>query len=192
MPIIVGISGVSGSGKTSLVKELAHHFQATSILWDDFDSISISPADYVDWYKRGQDYAEWNYEALAHVLNTLKGGQALLHPTLKTILSPTKYIFYDAPLGYKHQQTGQYIDVCVHIHVPLDISLCRRIIRDFQSKNVSKDELLAEMEYYLNHSRPLFFDEDLKKGADLIVDGMLSIKSLREEIIHYLEVVNHE
>ena len=47
----------------------------------------------------------------------------IMHPALKSMLSPTKYIIYDAPLGCLHPQTGQYIDICIHIETPLDVSI---------------------------------------------------------------------
>jgi uridine kinase len=76
--------------------------------------------------------------------------------------------------------------VCIHIEVPLDVSLCRRLIRDFKDNEKTKEELLAELEYYLSHSRPLFFDDEQKKGADLIVDGMQTTENQVEEIKKYL------
>lgn len=181
-PTIIGISGVTGSGKTTLVNRLAQGLNATALYWDDFDDISISPPDYVDWYHRGQDYNEWDYSALADVLKTLKTKQSVLHPALKQELQPTEYIIFDAPLGRLHQQTGKFIDVCIHLEVPLDISLCRRLIRDFKEANNTKEELLEELEFYLSNSRPLFFDDTLKVSADLIIDGTLTIENQVSEV----------
>lgn len=187
IPRIIGITGNMGAGKTTLAKALALDLQSTMISWDEFDEISTSPQDYVDWYKRGQDYNEWNYQALAKVLGSLKLNQSILHPTLNTMLYPTKYIIFDAPLGRLHAQTGQYIDICIHINVPLDVSLCRHLIRDFKDNNKSKEDLLDEIKYYLSHSRPLFFDDSLANNADLIIDGMLitdeQIKEIKKKLI---------
>lgn len=190
MPKIIGISGNMGAGKTTLAKALALNLQSTMVSWDEFDEISTAPKDYVDWYKRGQDYNEWNYQALADVLRSLKLNQSILHPTLKTTLYPTKYIIFDAPLGRLHVQTGQYIDMCIHLKVPLDISLCRHLIRDFKDNNKSKEDLLDEVEYYLSHSRPLFFDDSLINNADLIINGMLSTDEQIKEIKNKLLVEN--
>lgn len=187
IPQVIGISGVTGAGKTTLTDALAKKIQATTLFWDDFDEISIGPFDYVDWYHRGRNYDEWNYQALANVLKSLKAKQSVLHPTLKMLLQPTEYIIFDAPLGYRHNQTGQFIDTCIHVSVPLDVSLCRRLIRDFTGNKKTKDELLSELEYYLFHSRPLFFDEDLKENADLVIDGMLAIKKQILKIEEYLK-----
>lgn len=186
-PKIIAISGKTGAGKTTLTKALAEVLQATSVYWDDFDEISEGPEDYVDWYKRGEEYREWNYKALADVLQTLKSKKSITHPALGELLVPTQYIIFDAPLGHLHEQTGQYIDRCIHIEVPLDVSLSRRLIRDFKSTEKTKDELVEELEFYLSHSRPLFFDEELKGSAHLCVEGMLSIEQQVEVILSDLQ-----
>jgi len=183
---IIGISGNMGAGKTTLAEALALGLQATMIGWDEFDDISSGPDDLVDWYKRGQNHNEWNYQALADVLESLKSDQSILHPTRKCVLHPKKYIVFDAPLGRLHPQTGQYIDVCIHIEVPLDVSLSRHLIRDFKANDKTKDELLDELEYYLSHSRPLFFDYALKASADFIIDGMMATDNQVEVIKKYL------
>lgn len=64
----------------------------------------------------------------------LKSGHSIVHSITQDVLKPTRFIIFDAPLGRLHQQTGQYIDFCIHIEVPLDSSLCRRILRDFKEE----------------------------------------------------------
>jgi hypothetical protein len=44
-----------------------------------------------------------------------------------------------------------------------------------------------EIEYYLSHSRPLFFDDDLKTNADLVIDGMLTTEDQIKNIKEYLK-----
>ena len=189
-PHIIGISGNTGAGKTTLTIELAKDFQSSFIVWDDFDEISQAPEDYIDWYKRGENYTEWNYPKLAEVLKALKSGESIIHPTKNLVINPRKYIIFDAPLGRFHQQTGVYIDTWIHINVPLDVSLCRWVLRDYKNTDKSKEELLNELEFYLNESRPLFDDIEFKDKADLIIDGMNSTKQQVETIKGYFQIKN--
>lgn len=185
-PHIIGISGNMGAGKTTLAMELANDLQSAFIAWDDFDELSKGPEDYVDWYKRGEDYAEWDYPKLAEVLKSLKAGETPIHPLTKIVINPRQAIIFDAPLGRFHQQTGTYIDTWVHISLPLDVSLCRWLLRDYRHADKTKDELLDELQFYLSESRPLFDDSKFKAKADLILNGMDSIKQQVELIKEYL------
>jgi uridine kinase len=40
-PIIIGVSGIAGAGKSIFVQRLAQSLQATTLFWDDFDAIFI-------------------------------------------------------------------------------------------------------------------------------------------------------
>lgn len=186
-PHIIGISGNMGSGKSMLSKALSEASGATLISWDDFEEISVGPEDYVAWYHKGQDYGAWNYEALADCLKQLKAEKSVRHPVFKTVLHPTKFMIFDAPLGRLHLQTGIYIDTWVHLDIPLDVSLCRWLIRDFKNTDRTKEDLMEEIEFYLTSSRPLFIDEEMKQKADLVVNGMLTVD---EEVKDVLRCVN--
>ncbi|MGV8948652.1 MAG: uridine kinase [Candidatus Paracaedibacter sp.] len=183
---IIGISGVSGAGKTTLAKELSTSLKATSLFWDDFDSISTSPDDYVTWHASGQGNEAWDYPALAAVLDVLKKGQPIKHPVLHHLLKPTKYIIFDAPMGRLHKQTGTYIDFWIHIDTPLDVALARRTIRDLERDLQSVSDLIKNLKYYLDHSRDLFFADEEKQKADLIVDGVLSVEEQINKIRKFL------
>lgn len=79
---IIGISGISGSGKTALTYALGNKLNATTIYWDHFDIVSEEPKDYIKWFTTSSDYNEWKYDALADVLNRLKLGQKVICPAL--------------------------------------------------------------------------------------------------------------
>lgn len=186
---IIGISGISGAGKSTLVKSLSKKLQATSIFWDEFDEISTSPTDYVAWYKRGGDYNEFNYEALAKVLASLKKGNCTKHPVTENILEPTEYIIVDAPLGKAHKQTSQFIDYFIHLDTPLDIALARRLQRDIRTQGLSLDDVKNILDDYLNKSRELFTPEcmcTIINTANLVIDGTEPTQKQVEHILVFL------
>lgn len=177
---IIGISGVSGAGKSVLTKALGNNLNATIVFWDDFDEISKGPENYIEWYKTSKDYSEWKYDALSEVLRQLKLGNKIICPATKKELIPTDYIVFDAPLGRKHIATGQYIDYSIFLNTPLDIALARRILHDFREKSNSNiTEIFDELDLYLTSSRPLYMmDYHEKEKYDFIVDGSLSVDNI--------------
>ncbi|MBM3632348.1 MAG: uridine kinase [Alphaproteobacteria bacterium] len=184
--LIIGISGISGAGKTTVTQALSKVLNATAVFWDDFDEISTSPDDYVAWHNSGQGYETWDYPTLATTLDTLKKGNCVIHPVLNNELFPTKYIIFDAPLGRFHQQTGHFIDTWIHIDTPLDVALARRTLRDFKKDPRTVNHVLEDLQYYLDHSRPLFFDTAEKTAADFVVDGTLSIEKQIRSIRNFI------
>ncbi|MBD2816603.1 AAA family ATPase [Xenorhabdus sp. Flor] len=184
---IIAITGISGSGKTTLSKQLSTLLNAAMLSWDDFDPISKYPDNYVLWEKAGKDYSQWNYPDLAKDLNALKSNKIIQHAANHQIIYPTKFIIFDAPLGRLHRQTGQFIDIAIHLNTPMDIALCRRLLRDFQNNETTKEELMEEMCFYLSDSRSLFFDDELKKHADLIVDGEKTVENQVIEVLVHLK-----
>jgi uridine kinase len=185
-PRIIGISCKTGAGKSTIYKLLANELKATLISWDDYDDISQEPDDFIAWSHHGQDYDAFKRQALSKNLEELKNNKVTLHPVSNQILPATAFIIFDAPLGRLHQETGKFIDIMIHLDVPLDVLLCRRLLRDFKEQNNTKD-LLEEMLFYLEHSRPLYLGKELKDTADLVVDGMLSPEQELTDVINYIK-----
>lgn len=186
-PFIIGISGISGAGKTTLIKRLAETLQSTTVFWDDYDEISKGPQDYVEWFYSSKDYNDWVYPKLADTLQQLKKGETIVCPVTRRNLTPTKYILFDAPLGFCHQATGKYIDFLICLDTPLDIALARRLIRNHQS-NPNPQKIIQEVEEYLSKSRPLFILTPEEKTSDLLVDGNLPLNEQEKQILNALSL----
>ncbi|MBA3721474.1 MAG: AAA family ATPase [Parachlamydiaceae bacterium] len=187
---IIGIQGIAGSGKTTLTHNLGKTLNATTIFWDDFDPISTAPSDYLEWFKTSGDYNDWKYDALVDTLQSLKLNQTITCPVTKRVLIPTKYIFFDSPLGYDHKASGQLIDFLVFLDTPPDIALARRLYRDFQPQAKRNDnDILEEIAIYLESTRPLYMAiYERKSKADLILDGNQPIETLISKLLNTLKV----
>ena len=172
---VIGISGTSGAGKTTLVQALSKNLNTARLHWDDFDQVSQHPRNYLEWYDAGQDYREFDYSELANALKTLKLNQAYTHPISNIIIKPTPIIFADLPLGRRHTQTERLVDLFIHVDVPLDIALCRRITRNPDVYN------FEELENYQS-LRKLYIMEDVRESSDFILDGKLKITDLVSEV----------
>ncbi|SHH79489.1 hypothetical protein [Virgibacillus chiguensis] len=63
---VVSISGVSGSGKTTITKQLeAEYDNAIALYFDDYH-FANAPTDFASWVKRGANYNEWKLDPFVH------------------------------------------------------------------------------------------------------------------------------
>ena len=139
----------------------------------------------MDWFYSSKDYNDWVYPKLVNTLKRLKKGETIICPATRRELSPTKYILFDAPLGYCHQETGNYIDFLICLDNPLDIALARRFIRDYRN-NPEPQKMFQELQEYLSKSRPLFILSAKEKASDLIIDGNLTLEEQEKQVLNAL------
>jgi uridine kinase len=188
---VVGISGPSGGGKTTIAKQVAALLGAAVVLhFDDYDNVSVHPADYAAWLAQGADYNAWQLPQLAHDVCLLKQGQAIRSPLDSRLIAPAPYVVFDAPLGRAHQATGQHIDWMVYLDTPLDIALARRLLRDDVGAGVigieERLERLAEkLRSYLQGGRAAYLamDTQIKPLCDQIIDGSLPATQQTQQIV---------
>ena len=76
--VVIGVSAVSGGGKTRLVNELVQLLgDAVAVYFDEFDDTTIHPPDMRAWLLEGGDFNAWQAPVLAEHL-ILKVKQDLL------------------------------------------------------------------------------------------------------------------
>ena len=168
--IVIGVSAVSGGGKTRLVNELAGLLDDAMTVY--FDDTTEHPPDMRAWLSENGDYNVWRAPGLAKRLQQLKEGVAV-----GSTGKPARYVVFDAPLGRAHTETGKYIDHMVFIDTPLDVALARRMLRD--GHDVWNGDHLRR---YLDWARGLFIHhiEKVSASADVVLDGTLPVDTGRE------------
>ncbi len=175
--VVIGISAVSGGGKTRVTAELAESvIGATAVYFDEFDDTTEHPPDLREWLANGADYNAWKAPVLAEHLRKLKMGEPADAP---------RFIIFDAPLGRAHEATGQYIDHMVFLDTPLDIAMARRLLRDGWT-----DGTEAHLRRYLDWTKELFtrHQDQAAATADLILDGTNPVDVLVERIVAEFEL----
>jgi uridine kinase len=196
-PYVVALSSYTGGGKTTLARHLTSLLNATSLFWDEYDEAGFMthPKDWRSWLAEGADNNAWKVPRLAEDLAKLKQGKTIMSPLDGSSLTPTKYIIYDAPLGYAHEETGKYIDFLVFVDTPLDVAMARRVLRDyFAGKETLTDEqaktLKMDMESYLEFAREAYLNMDrtIKPFADLVLDGTLAVDVLVTRIVERIAI----
>lgn len=181
-PFVISISGLSGSGKTTVTKALKARLANSAIIsFDDYGERVYLDRDINEWSADSSD-DEWHTEPIAADVEQL-------------LNEPLDYIILDYPFGYGNRLVGQYINLAVFVDVPLDVALARRIIRDYTSRKeytnvadveeVSLAALDKELRFYLARSRSTYahMPEMQKPISDLVVDGTKTPEEIADKIL---------
>ena len=188
--VSIGISAVTGGGKTAVTKRLVEVLgDAVSLHFDDYDDTNVHPGDIQSWFAAGADYDAYRTPVFTGHLEALKAGKIITYPVGGAQLGPARYVVVDAPLGRAHSDSGRFIDLMVFIDTPLDVALARRLLRDIDPQSgwtadeavrYAKEELTA----YPVGARPIYeeFQERMQTTSDVIIEGTLSIGDIVEKI----------
>ncbi|KYG59958.1 nucleoside/nucleotide kinase family protein [Planococcus maritimus] len=168
-PVVIAIASVSGGGKTTLVNHLATHInRSKALFFDDYDL--DGPDDVMEWIERGANIHEWNLDPFIEDLKKLQK-------------DPLNYIFLDYPFAYQHAHMKKFIDLAVFIETPLDISLARRISRDFHNSSV--EDIMKRVNHYATRGRYAYLHmlETIRVDSDLLVDGTMPVEVLGGQLM---------
>ncbi|MCH7531536.1 MAG: uridine kinase [Gemmatimonadetes bacterium] len=180
-PVILGVAGGSGSGKSTVVRELVRS------LGDDVASVIRH-----DWYYRDlvhlpfEERAAVNFdhpdsletEMLVRHLRELLAGDAIHAPTYdfsshtrgeRTVtVKPTPVIVLDGILVLAHAELREVMELAVFVDTEPDVRLIRRMRRDTEKRGRTAESVV---EQYEKTVRPMHleFVEPSRRYADLTI-----------------------
>lgn len=185
---IVALSGNSGAGKTSLATQTAALLGDAALLhFDDYASVSHYPPDILEWWRRGGDLAEWRTPEFAADLARLRD-HGMVQPPEGESVGPAGVVLVEEPFGKSRAETARYIDLSVHLRVPAEVLLARRLLRRLEEESARAIDALSDLLHRDIHeflaSRELIDPSCRIIGdqADIILDGLRPIQSLAEEL----------
>ena len=180
-PLIIGIAGGTGSGKTTVARRIGEALTGSSVLSLDMDAYYRNRTDLTLDERR---HLNWDHPdafdldlLLAH-LDALAGRRAIDKPVYDFVthlraerterLAPADVVVIDGILLFVDARVRERCDVKVFVDTDADIRLIRRIRRDMRARGRPLDEIL---EQYLTTVRPMHleFVEPSKQYADVIV-----------------------
>ena len=200
--LVIGIAGGTGSGKTTLMKNLIEEFQS---------DVTILSHD--NYYKRHDDltYEErckLNYDEpaaletdlMAYHLDQLRHGQAIDCPVYdftqhnrsdETIrIEPKKVIIVEGILIFENQPLRDLMDIRVFVDTDADVRLCRRIKRDVNKRGRSLESVLTQYQETVKTMHELYV-EPSKKYANIIVPeggkNFVALDMIKGRIQRHLE-----
>lgn len=180
-PLIIGITGGSGSGKSYFVRELVKKFtkeQVCLITQDNYyrerDEQPVDDKGIRNFDKPESINGEKLYQ---DILSLKKGNQVeILEYTFNNPdITPKKIVFRPAPvliieglMVFYWEKIRNLIDYSIFIDADELIKVKRRIIRDAKERGYDLDDVLYRYEH---HVAPFYHQylEPLKKHMDIVV-----------------------
>jgi uridine kinase len=180
-PVIIGIAGGTGSGKTTVAQAIYDRVGKDRIEWIPHDSYyrnfdALTP---VERHKINFDHPDsLETELLARHLDVLCKGSSVEIPlydftthsrrTDTQRVEPRKVIIVEGILVLAEVELRKRIDIKLFVDTPADIRFVRRLVRDIQSRGRTLESVVDQ---YLKTVRPMHeeFVEPSKRYADLII-----------------------
>lgn len=179
-PIVVGIAGGTGSGKSTITSSLKEKLKDTVVVIEQ-DSYykDQSSLPFEERIKTNYDhpFAFDNDLLVEHVLS-LKEQKSIEKPIYdfeihnrkkETILvEPCDVIIVEGILILYEEAVRDLLDIKIFVDTDSDVRIIRRILRDIKERGRTLDSVIMQ---YLNTVRPshLQFIEPSKRYADIIV-----------------------
>lgn len=180
-PIFIGISGGSGSGKTTIVNRIYSEVPENCISIVEHDAYykDQSNLTYEERCQTNYDHPfSFDTDLFVEHINNLKNGQFIEKPIYDyeihnrkkdtIIVEPTEIVIVEGILVFYEERIRELLDIKIFVDTDADIRIMRRIMRDMKERGRNLDSIIAQ---YINTVRPAHeqFIEPSKKYADIIV-----------------------
>ncbi|HEY8850050.1 MAG TPA: uridine kinase [Thermoanaerobaculia bacterium] len=180
-PVIIGIAGGTGSGKTTVARAIYDRVGSDRIEWISHDSYyrnfeGLSPEDR---HKINFDHPDsLETELLIRHLDVLGKGSSVEVPLYDFAshtrrpdtqrVEPRRVVIVEGILVLAEPELRKRIDIKLFVDTPADIRFMRRLMRDIQGRGRSLESVVHQ---YMTTVRPMHeeFVEPSKRYADLII-----------------------
>lgn len=180
-PVIIGIAGGTGSGKTTVARSIYDSIGRDKIGWishdsyyRNFDGLSAEERHHINF-----DHPDsLETELLVRHLDVLMKGSSVEVPkydfttyartTESERVEPRSVVIVEGILVLAEPELRKRIDIKLFVDTPPDIRFVRRLMRDIKERGRSVESVI---EQYVTTVRPMHeeFVEPSKRHADLII-----------------------
>jgi uridine kinase len=180
-PLVVGIAGGTGSGKTTVAKKIINAVGRENVALLDQDSYyrDLSYLDIEERRENNFDHPDSiEFELMKEQIMQLQNGQGVSRPvysfatstrTSETIpVQPAEVLIVEGILVLWDKSIRELMDIKIFVETEDDIRIIRRLSRDVKERGRSLQHVIDQ---YLDTVRPmhLTFVEPSKRYADLII-----------------------
>ncbi|MEW9049532.1 MAG: uridine kinase [Neobacillus sp.] len=180
-PVVIGVTGGSGSGKTSVTKAIYDSFMGHSILMleQDYYYKDQSHLPFEERLKTNYDHPlAFDNDLLIEHLEKLLRYEPVekpvydysLHTRSKEIIwvEPKNVIILEGILVLEDERLRNLMDIKLYVDTDADLRIIRRLSRDIKERGRTLDSVIDQ---YVNVVRPMHnqFIEPTKRYADVII-----------------------
>ncbi len=197
--LIIGIAGGTGSGKTTVVKQIVEEFPKNEVCVISQDSYyrDTSHLTYEERVRINFDHPKSiDFELLVQHLKDLKEGKSVEQPVYSFVehnrtgetvtFHPKKVVIIEGILILTNKELRELCDVKLYVHADSDERLIRRLRRDMAERGRDLNEILNRYQSTLKPMHEQFI-EPTKEFADIIIPtnryNTVAVQLLRN-IIH--------
>ncbi|MBW8383593.1 MAG: uridine kinase [Youngiibacter sp.] len=180
-PILIGIAGGTGSGKSTVAREIFRSFPSEKIciIMQDSYYKDQSSLSFEDRIRTNYDHPNaFDTELLIRHLKDLLDGKKIEKPIYDftvhnrksevEIVEPREIIILEGILILDDMALRDMMDVKIYVDTDADLRILRRLVRDIRDRGRTMESVI---EQYLTVVRPMHlqFIEPTKRYADLII-----------------------
>ena len=180
-PLLIGIAGGTGSGKSTIAKALADGLPAASVAVIDHDAYYRDRPDlgFDERSKLNYDHPDaLDTDLLVSHLEALRAGHTAEIPIYDFVshsrraesrrIEPARVIIVEGILVFVEERVRNLLDIKLFVDTDADLRVFRRIRRDIEQRGRS---FASIREQYYRTVRPMHlqFVEPSKRWADLII-----------------------
>ncbi|MFZ0370306.1 MAG: uridine kinase [Halobacillus sp.] len=180
-PVVIGVAGGTGSGKTSVTRSIIQRFADKTILMveQDYYYKDQSHLPFEERLQTNYDHPlAFDNDLLIEHLKQLIDQKSVKKPTYdykihtrseETIhVEPKEVIIVEGILVLEDERLRDLMDIKVFVDTDADVRIIRRMMRDINERGRTLDSVI---EQYINVVRPMHlqFVEPTKRYADLII-----------------------
>jgi uridine kinase len=180
-PVVIGMAGGTGSGKTTLAARISDALLEEDVVCINHDAYYIDRSDLSPDERAAQNYdhpSAFDNALLIEHLERMLAGEAIDRPvysfvthsrTMETVrVAPCPVILVEGILVLENRELRRRMDIRIFVDCDEDERLIRRLQRDVHERGRS---IPSVIEQYMGTVKPMHaqFVEPSKRYADLIV-----------------------
>ena len=179
MPKIIGITGGSGSGKSTVVKRIKERYPNAVLIEMDnyYKSATFINNSNITAYNFDHPDA-FDMDLMMENLADLKNGKSCMMPQYDFVhhtrkdefikVEPSSIIVIDGLMVFYDERVRNLLDLKLYVDTPADVRFIRRLKRDVAERGRTVESVI---EQYTNVVRPGHYNfiEPSKAYADLII-----------------------